>query len=101
MADLSDPTFWIPTIVSVAGLLLVYVDMRRRQQSDREASKLMFDLISTMRDELQLLKQQMGNSGLTTQQALLQKQEQAQWKRLTDVAKGIAWLWKKMEQGEE
>lgn len=90
-----------PTIVSVIGLILVYADMRRRQQSDREASKLMFDLISTMREELQLIKQQVGNSGITSQQALLQKQEQAQWKRLTDVAKGIAWLWKKIEETEE
>jgi hypothetical protein len=61
----------------------------------------MFDLIGTMHEELQLIKQQIGNPSITSQQALLQKREQAQWKRLTDVAKGIAWLWKKMEEAQE
>ena len=101
MADLSDPTFWIPTFISIIALILVYVDMRGRQTSDREASKVMFGLITTMREELQLLRQQIGSAGLTSQQALLQKKEQAQWKRLIDIAKGFAWVWKEWKESEE
>ena len=101
MTDLSDPTFWIPALISIVGLALVYIDMRRRQSSDREASKIMFGLITTMREELQLIRQQIGASGITSQQALLQKKEQAQWKQLTDLAKGFAWLYKKLEESED
>ena len=101
MADLLDPTFWVPAIISVVGLILVYLDMRRRQTSDREASKIMFDLIATMRQELQLIKQQIGSSGITSQQSLLQRKEQAEWKRLTDLAKGISWLWQEMVRYSE
>jgi len=100
ITDVSDPTFWIPTFVSGLGVLLVYVDMRRRQTSDRDASRIMFGLINTMKQELQLIRQKVGSAGITSQQSLLQRKEQTQWKQLTDLARGFAWLVERWEEFE-
>lgn len=51
MVDLSDPTFWIPTIIPVIAIILTYVDMRRRYAQDRAASKAALDFISKHRDK--------------------------------------------------
>jgi len=39
MVDLSDPTFWIPTIISLIAVSLAYLDMRRRYAQDRIGSE--------------------------------------------------------------
>lgn len=77
LADLSDPTFWIPTLISLVAVVLFYIDMRRREEKDREASHVMLDLIRTMRKELKVMRVQKG-IGNVTQQELLKK-EQMDW----------------------
>lgn len=51
MADLSDPTFWIPTIISLIAVGLTYVDIRRRIAQDRAASKATLNFMSKQRDK--------------------------------------------------
>ena len=101
MANLSDPTFWIPTIISLIAVLLFYVDTRRRQKADREAGETMVSLIRTMGKELDLIKQQIGQSGMTKQQIALQKNEELDWKKLKDIAKGVGWIFDRLNEDDD
>src|SRR5579872_6586383 len=92
MADLTDPTFWIPTIISIIAISVSYLDVRRRQHSDREATEALLALIKTMKEELDLLEKQSTDRTDLSKAALLQKQEEANWRKLRDIGKGVKWF---------
>ena len=57
-ADLANLTFWIPTIIAAALVVIAYIDMRSRLRQGDEASKAMISLIKVMREELELFQKQ-------------------------------------------
>lgn len=93
ISDLSDPTFWIPTIISLIAVILFYIDMRSRLKQEEDASKSMLDLINIMKDELQLFREQMNKGKPSSEelerQKLLQRQEELKWREARDIIKGI------------
>jgi hypothetical protein len=105
MANLYDPTFWIPTVISLVAVVLAYMDIRRRQTQDRIASQATLSFIATLKRELQLVRNQLAqgfvSNELLAQQRLAQKREQDAWNRLVDIAKGIGWFMDRMDFEDE
>jgi hypothetical protein len=96
-----DLPFALSLLVSVAMVVITYVDMRRRLKQEREFSQSMANLINTLREELQLFrKHSMSDEDLKRQELLVKKGEQ-QWKQITDIAKGIYRVLKDSEENEE
>ena len=100
-SDLSDPTFWIPTVISIVAVVLFYVDMRWRLKQEQAASISMLGLISAMREELQLFREQLSKGKLTSEelerQKLLQGKQEHQWRIARDFFKGIGRLLERSE----
>ncbi len=96
ISNLSDPTFWIPTLISIIAVFLFYIDMRHRLKQEQEASKSMLNLINVMREELNLFREQITKGRLTNEelerQKLLQRQQEQKWRQAKDIFKGIKWL---------
>jgi hypothetical protein len=96
MSSVSDLSFWVPALISVAAVVLSYVDLRFRQKQEKAASRATTDLILAMRQEIQILQRRIEigatNNELIRQQELAHRQEQEAWNRLKDVAKGVGWL---------
>ena len=96
ISNLSDPTFWIPTLISIIAVFLFYIDMRQRLKQEQEASKSMLNLINVMREELNLFIEQITKGRLTNEelerQKLLQRQQEQKWRQAKDIFKGIKWL---------
>jgi len=72
--------------------------MRRRLKQEREFSKSMANLISTLRQELELFRK--PNEDLARQQLLAQREKQ-QWKQITDIGKAVGWILEHAEDNEE
>ena len=91
MADLGDPTFWIPTAISMVAVVLLYLDMRGRIKREETTSTELAQLVKVMREELELFRKQTQGGQLTTQELLrqrtLQSQSDATWKNLTNLLK--------------
>ena len=89
-------------LVSVAMVVITYIDMRRRLRQERETasavSRSMAKLIDTLREELRLLR---SSSQDTAKQQLLAEREKQQWDRLKDVGKAIGWFLEHAEDDEE
>ena len=75
--------------------------MRRKWKAEREFNKSMANLVNTLREELELFRKQSKTSEDLEKQKLLAQQEKQQWKRLTDVAKGIGWIFDRFADNEE
>ncbi len=88
MTDFSDPAFSVPVVLGIIAVVLAGWALWRQKQ-DRSISKAVFDLLRTMRKELQS-KQTGTTTGLAAQQEL-RKREELEWKKLRDVAKAIGW----------
>ena|SRR3989442_8692051 len=88
MTDFSDPGFYLPVLLGIIAVVLAGWALWR-QKRDRSISKATFDLLRTMRKELQS-KQAGVTTGLAAQQEL-RKREELEWKKLKDVAKAIGW----------
>lgn len=86
MADFDLP-FIVTISVPIIAVVITYVDMRRRSKQEREFSKSMVELISTLREELQLFRKQ---SSINTDLELLKiltAREELQWKRAMELGK--------------
>jgi hypothetical protein len=97
MSDFDLP-FILIISVSIIAVVITYVDMRRRLKQEREFNKTMANLVNTMRQELELFRK--PNEDLARQQLLAQREKQ-QWKQITDIAKGIGWVFEHAEDDEE
>jgi hypothetical protein len=97
MSDFDLP-FILIISVSIIAVVITYVDMRRRLKQEREFNKTMANLVNTMRQELELFRK--PNKDLARQQLLAQREKQ-QWKQITDIAKGIGWVFEHAEDDEE
>jgi hypothetical protein len=87
--------------VSIIAVIVAYVDMRRRLKQEQELSKSMAELVNTLREELELFRKQSKTSEDIERQKLLAQQGKQQWKQLTDIAKGIGWFLKQVEENED
>jgi hypothetical protein len=95
MVDLSDPTFWIPTVISIIAVIITLIEVRHAMKQEK-LSKTMLDLVNDMRKELRIFRVQANKSSLSSeelkkQQLLLREQEQ-KWKQVNDLAKGFKWF---------
>lgn len=86
-------------------VILFYIDMRRRLKQEQDASKSMWDLISIMREELTLFREQIGRGRLSNEeferQKLLQRQQEQKWRQARDIFKGIKWLAENVDDTED
>ena len=87
--------------ISIAAVILTYIDMRRRLKKEREFSKSMAKLINTLREELQLSRKKSMTKDELKRQKLLAQKEQQQWNHMKDVAKAVGWFLDRMEDAEE
>ncbi len=105
MSDISELTFWIPTVISIVAVTLFYLDMQRRVKEGEKASETMLNLIKVMREDQRhstagLLSGQQTNQE-QSRQLLLQKQRELQWRQSVDTLKGIVYLAKIAKTLEE
>ena len=103
MMDFTDPAFWVPALIGIVAVILAAVAIWRQVQ-DRKVAKASLDLLKTMRKEIRLGRtpQTGQQSTAIASQTEARKQEALQWKKLTDIAKGIGWFLDSMgEQDEE
>ncbi len=97
MTDFSDPAFYLPVLLGVVAVLVAGYALWRQLQ-DRKISKATFDLLRTMRKELQSKPSGVtAGTGLAAQQEL-RKRDALEWKKLKDVAKAIGWVWDRMNE---
>jgi len=96
-----DLPFILTLGVSIVAVILSYIDMRRRLKQERKFSRSMANLISTLREELELFRKQSMTSEDIKRQRLLARREQQQWNRMKDVAKAIGWFLDYVEDTEE
>ncbi len=91
MADLGDPTFWIPTAISIVAVLLFYLDMRWRIKREEKTSVEMAQMIRVLKQELELFRKQAEGGHLTSQELQKQKALQSQsdtiWKGVMNALK--------------
>jgi ATP-dependent Zn protease len=87
MADLSDPTFWIPTAISIVAVLLFYLDMRGRIKREEKASTEMAQMMKVLKDELDLFRSQRQAGKVTSQDIAKQEQIDATWKNILSALK--------------
>jgi hypothetical protein len=99
LADL-DLAFVITTSIAIIAVILSYIDMRRRLRQEQEASKAMANLINTLREELELFRNQSKTSEDLERQKLLARKERQQWNRMKDVFKAIGWFVEHAEDEE-
>ena len=66
--------------------------MRRRLKQEKEASKAMANLVSTLREELELFRNRSKTNEDLERQKLLVEKERQQWNKMKDVSKAIGWL---------
>lgn len=71
MADF-DLAFVLSLSVSIIAVVLTYVDMRRRLKQERQFSQSMVNLISTLREELELFRKQAKTTEDVERHKLLQ-----------------------------
>jgi len=96
-----DLPFILTLGVSIVAVILSYIDMRRRLKQERKFSRSMANLISTLREELELFRKQSTTSEDIKRQKLLGQREQQQWNRMKDIAKAIGWILEHAEDEEE
>lgn len=96
-----DVTFLLTFGVSLATVILFYVDTRRRLKQEREASQTMAMLINTLREELELFRKQSKTGEDLKRQKILAQREKQQWKQITDIGKAIGWILEHTEDENE
>lgn len=90
-----DFTFWLPFGVSIVAVIisfLTYLVMRRGLQQESEVSRSLIELVSTLREQLDLVRRGQLSTAEIKRQRLLQRREELQWRKFRDLAKGIGWL---------
>jgi len=95
-----DLPFVFSLSVSIALVVLTYVDMRRRLKQEREFSQSMANLFNTLREELELFRKQSKTTEDIERQKLLAQQGKQQWKQITDIGKAIGWIFDRIEDNE-
>jgi hypothetical protein len=94
MIDFSDPGFYLPVLLGVVAVVLAGFAVWRQRQ-DRKVSKATFDLLRTMRKEIQSTQLVPAQPGILSQQEL-RRRDALEWKKLKDVAKALGWVWDRM-----
>jgi len=98
MTDL-DLTFVLPfsvsivtAVISIVTVVLAYYDMKKRLKQEHDFSQSMADLVKTLKEELQLFRNQSSTSIDLERQKLLARKEETQYNRMKDVGKLIGWF---------
>lgn len=95
MVDFDLP-FLLTFGVSLAMVLIAYIDMRKRLKEQQAFSKLSMELLGTLKEELKLFREKPKGVSTTKQelkrQKILADREKQQWKQMKDVAKAIGWI---------
>jgi hypothetical protein len=104
MTDFSDPSLYLPVILGVVAVLLAGYALWRQKQ-DRSVAKATFNLLRTMRKELQSAPptQQAITptpKQLIVSQAELRRRDALEWKKLKDIAKALGWVWDRMNDDD-
>ncbi len=104
MTDFSDPSFYLPLIVGIVAVVLAGYALWRQKQ-DRSVSKATFNLLRTMRKELQSIPPTQQAITPTPKQpvvsqAELRKRDALEWKKLKDIAKALGWVWDRMNEDD-
>ena len=104
MSDFDIP-FLLTFGVSLAMVLITYIDMRKRLKEQQVFSKLSMELLGTLKEELKLFREQPKGVSTTKQelkrQKILADREKQQWNKIKDVAKAIGWIWEHTEDDSE
>ncbi len=104
MTDFSDPSFYLPLIVGIVAVVLAGYALWRQKQ-DRSVAKATFNLLRTMRKELQNAPTTQPAITPTPKQAIvsqaeLRRRDALEWKKLKDVAKALGWVWDRMNEDD-
>jgi hypothetical protein len=105
MTDFSDPSFYLPFILGVVAVLLAGYAVWRQKQ-DRSVAKATFNLLRTMRKELQSSPPSQPAITPTPKQAIvsqaeLRRRDALEWKKLKDIAKALGWVWDRMNEDDD
>lgn len=91
MLALDDPLTIITVALGGAAIFLALFSLQR-ERTDRTVYKATLELLQTVRDELH------SAQSSAAQSEKLHAQEETQWKRLKDLAKGVGWVWERLDE---
>ena len=104
MTDFSDTSLYLPIILGIVAVVLAAYALWRQKQ-DRSVAKATFNLLRTMRKELQSAPTTQPAITPTPKQAIvsqaeLRRRDALEWKKLKDVAKALGWVWDRMNEDD-